>query len=82
MSKFLKTQIVYSPLCFDNATKFKPGQWFQWAGADGNGSRGQWLGKTKAGADAVRYQSGKFGKFADTERNRLMRKWAKLNGAK
>jgi hypothetical protein len=77
--KYVKTIVVYSPLCFSN---LKPGQWFRWAGADGNGSRGQYLGTTKAGADAVRYQSGSFGKFADTERNRLMRKWAKQNGAK
>ena len=79
MSRYTKTVVVYSPLCFD---ALKPGQWFQWAGADGNGSRGQWLGKTKAGADVVRYQSGKFGKFADTKRNKLMRQWAKQNGSK
>ena len=79
MSRYTKTVIVYSPLCFDS---LKVGQWFQWAGAKGNGSRGQWLGKTNAGVDALRYQSDKFWKFADTERNKLMRKWAKQNGAK
>lgn len=77
--RYIKTVTVYSPMCFDS---LKPGQWFQWAGADGNGSRGQWLGKTLAGADAVRYQSGKFGKHADTMRNKLMRQWAKQHGAK
>ena len=81
MARYTKTITVYSPLCFDQLG-FKPGQWFQWAGAKGNGSRGQWLGKTRAGVDALRYQSDKFGKFADTERNKLMRKWAKQNGAK
>jgi hypothetical protein len=78
-NRYVSTVTVYSPLCFDG---LRVGQWFQWAGADGNGSRGQWLGKTKAGADAVRYQSGKFGKVADTKRNHLMRKWALSNGAK
>ena len=77
--RYIKTVTVYSPLCFD---ALKPGQWFQWAGADGNGSRGQWLGKTLAGVDAVRYQSGKIGKHADSMRYKLMRKWAKQNGAK
>lgn len=77
--RYIKTVTVYSPLCFD---ALKPGQWFQWAGAKGNCSRGQWLGKTIAGVDAVRYQSDKFGKVADTTRNKLMRQWAKQNGAK
>lgn len=78
--KYVSTIVVYSPLCFDN--DLKPGQWFRWAGASGSGSRGQWLGKTTAGEDVIRYQSEKFGKFADTERNRLMRKYAKTKGAK
>ena len=78
MARYTSTQIVYSPLCFDTMT---PGQWFQWAGAPDAG-RGQWLGKTRAGVDAVRYQGGKFGKLADTTRNKLVRKWAKQNGAK
>lgn len=78
MARYIKTIIVYSNLCFDTMT---PGQWFQWAGAPDAG-RGQWLGKTRAGVDAVRYQGGKFGKLADTTRNKLVRKWAKENGAK
>ena len=73
--KYVKTITIFSELQFDS---FKPGQWFQWH----NGARGQWLGKTRAGVDAVRYQGGKFGKLADTTRNKLVRKWAKQHGAK
>ena len=73
--KYAKTITIFSDLQFDS---MKPGQWFQWH----NGARGQWLGKTRAGVDAVRYQGGKFGKLADTTRNKLVRKWAKLHGAK
>lgn len=73
--KYAKTITIFSELQFDS---MKPGQWFRW----NNGSRGQWLGKTKAGVDAVRYQGGKFGKLADTTRNKLLRKWAKQHGAK
>lgn len=76
--RYIKTITVYSNLCFDT---MKPGQWFQWAGAPDAG-RGQWLGKTRAGVDAVRYQGGNFGKPADLTRNYLVRKWAKSNGAK
>lgn len=78
MARYTKTVTIYSNLCFDALT---PGQWFQWAGAPDAG-RGQWLGKTRAGVDAVRYQGGKFGKPADTLRNHMVRKWAKQNGAK
>lgn len=73
--KYAKTITIFSELQFDS---MKPGQWFRW----NNGARGQWLGKTRAGVDAVRYQGGKFGKLADTTRNKLVRKWAKLHGAK
>lgn len=76
--RYTKTVIVFSTLDFDD---MKPGQWFQWAGAPDAG-RGQWLGKTRAGVDAVRYQGGKFGKLADTTRNKLVRRWAKEHGAK
>ena len=65
--------------CLTDFDTMKPGQWFQWVNG---GGRGQWLGKTRVGVDAVRYQGGKFGKPADTIRNHLMRKWAKANGAK
>lgn len=78
-TKYISTVTVYSPLCFEG---MKPGQWFKWAGASGNGSRGQYMGTTRAGVDAVRYQQGNFGKKADTMRNHLMRKWAKQNGSK
>jgi len=78
MSKYTKTVIIFSPLCFD---ALQVGNWFKWAGAPDAG-RGQWLGKTRAGVDAVRYQQDKFGKLSDTTRNKLVRAWAKQNGAK
>ena len=73
--KYQKTIILYSETQFKT---LKVGQWFQWH----NGSRGQYLGQTKAGAIAVRHQNGPFGKPVDLERNKLTRKWAKANGAK
>lgn len=73
--KYLETVTVYSELQFDS---FKPGQWFQW----NNGARGQWLGKTRAGVDVVRYQADKFGKDSDLVQNKTKREYAKLYGAK
>ena len=73
--KYAKTITIFSELQFDS---MHPGQWFKW----NNGSRGQWLGKTRAGVDAVRYQSEKFGKASDTRRNQMIRTWAKKNGSK
>jgi hypothetical protein len=79
MARYTKTVIISSNQQFD---QLQPGQWFQWSGADGNGGRGQWYGKTRAGADAVRHQNGKWGKLSDTQRAALVRKWAKENGSK
>jgi hypothetical protein len=79
MARYSKTVIISNNMQFD---ALHPGQWFQWAGAGGNGGRGQWYGKTNAGADAVRHQSGKWGKLSDTQRAALVRKWAKENGSK
>ena len=73
--KYAKTITIFSELQFDS---MHPGQWFKW----NNGARGQWLGKTRAGVDAVRYQADKFGKVSDTKRNHLVRAWAKRNGSK
>lgn len=73
--KYVKTITIFSELQFDS---MRPGQWFKWH----NGARGQWLGKTRAGVDAVRYQSGVYGKVSDNDRNHLLRVWAKSNGAK
>lgn len=73
--KYQPEVTIFSELQFDS---MHPGQWFRW----NNGARGQWLGKTRAGVDAVRYQSDKFGKVSDTKRNQLVRAWAKRNGAK
>ena len=73
--KYLKTITIFSELQFDS---MRPGQWFKWH----NGARGQWLGKTRAGVDVVRYQSGVYGKVSDNDRNHLLRTWAKSNGAK
>jgi hypothetical protein len=66
---------IFSELQFDS---MKPGQWFKW----NNGARGQWLGKTLAGTDVVRYQADKFGKFSDLMQNKLKRSYAKRYGAK
>lgn len=44
-------------------------------------TRGQYLGKTKAGVIVVRYQNGKFGSKADTKSNHYLRQFAKVNGA-
>ncbi|GAB6525163.1 hypothetical protein bcgnr5398_55510 [Bacillus cereus] len=73
--KYSKTITVYSEIQFDS---MKPGQWFQW----NNGARGQWLGKTRAGVDYVRYQTGKFGSKSDCAHNALKRFTARLHGAK
>lgn len=75
MSKYIKTVTVYNEQQFDS---MHPGQWFKW----NNGARGQWLGKTRAGVDYVRYQSGKFGSKSDCAHNALKRFTARLHGAK
>jgi len=66
---------IFSEQQFDS---MKPGQWFAW----NNGARGQWLGKTRAGVDVVRYQSDKFGKVSDLTQNKTKREYAKRYGAK
>lgn len=73
--KYTTTVTIFSELQFD---AFKPGQWFEWH----NGARGQWLGKTRAGVDVVRYQSDKFGKVSDLAQNKIKRDYAKRWGAK
>ena len=73
--KYSKTITIFSELQFDS---MQVGQWFRW----NNGARGQWLGKTRAGVDVVRYQSGKFGNKSDLAHNALKRFYAKLHGAK
>lgn len=73
--KYVKTITIFSELQFDS---MQVGQWFKWH----NGARGQWLGKTRAGVDYVRYQSGKFGSKSDCAHNALKRFSAKLHGAK
>lgn len=52
-----------------------------WVIVDGQ-TRGQYLGKTKAGTIVIRYQNGKFGSKADTKSNHYLRQFAKINGAK
>jgi hypothetical protein len=79
MARYTKTVIINNNMGFD---ALHPGQWFKWAGAGGNGARGQWYGKTRAGADAVRHQSGSWGKLSDTRRAHLVRLWALQHGAK
>jgi hypothetical protein len=75
MAQYVKTIFVSSLSQLDT---MKPGQWV----AFDSGNRGQYLGRTRAGVQVVRYQSGLFGEFKDTESNKLLRKYAKLNGAK
>jgi hypothetical protein len=78
MARFTKTVIIDSPMAFNEG--LQPGQWFRWAGA--GGARGQWYGKTRAQVDAVRYQADRaWGTKSDTERARIIRLWAKQNGA-
>ena len=74
MAKYQKTIIVFNPLQLDS---LHIGQWFQFGST---GQRGQYLGKTRAGSDAVVYQN-KFCK-ANTKRVKLIRAWAKNNGSK
>lgn len=59
----------------------KPPKVGQWVLIDG-AIRGQYLGKTRAGVIVMRYQSGKFGKLADTKSNHYLRQFAIVNGAK
>ncbi len=51
-----------------------------WVLIDGM-TRGQYLGKTRAGVIVVRYQNGKFGSKADAKSNHYLRQFAKVNGA-
>jgi hypothetical protein len=55
----------------------KAGQWILIDGA----TRGQYLGKTRAGVIVVRYQNGRFGSKADTASNHHLRQFAKVNGS-
>lgn len=71
--KYTKTVTIQTEQQLDN---LHIGQWFK---LGYSGAIGQYLGKTRAGVDAVRY--GKFGK-QNAQRNKLMRQWAKSNGAK
>ncbi len=71
--KYTKTVIIQTVQQFDT---LQIGQWFK---LGNNGESGQYFGFTPAGTDVVRY--GKFGK-QNAQRNKLMRKWAKSNGAK
>lgn len=53
----------------------------QWVLIDGQ-TRGQYLGKTRAGVIVVRYQNGRFGSKADTKSNHYLRQFAKVNGSR
>lgn len=74
MPKYQKTIVIYSAVELDS---MHIGQWFKFGDT---GQRGQYLGTTLAGSDAVVYQN-KFCK-ANAKRVKLIRKWAKSNGAK
>ena len=55
----------------------KPGQWFQIE----TGSRGQYMGKTAAGVDVVRWQNNKFTR-RDAKANKHLRAFAVTYGSK
>jgi hypothetical protein len=74
MTKYTKTVVIHSPLQLDS---LHIGQWFKFGDT---GQRGQYLGTTLSGSDACVYQN-KFCK-ANAKRVKLIRKWAKSNGAK
>jgi hypothetical protein len=73
---FKATQFITLQQLENNPPKI--GQWVLIDGA----TRGQYLGKTKAGVIVMRYQNGKFGSKADTKSNHYLRQFAKVNGAK
>ena len=74
--KYTTTQFVNLQTLENNPPKVG-----QWVIIDGQ-IKGQYLGKTKAGALVMRYQHGKFGKLADTKSNHYLRQFAIVNGAK
>lgn len=73
---FVSTQFVTLKSLENNPPKVG-----NWVLIDGL-TRGQYLGKTRAGVIVVRYQNGKFGSKADTKSNHYLRQFAKVNGAK
>lgn len=74
-SQFKSTRYVTLQQLQDNPPK--AGQWVLIDGA----TRGQYLGKTRAGVIVVRYQNGRFGSKADTKSNHHLRQFAKVNGS-
>lgn len=74
-SQFKSTRYVTLQQLQDNPPK--AGQWILIDGA----TRGQYLGKTRAGVIVVRYQNGRFGSKADTKSNHYLRQFAKVNGS-
>jgi len=78
--RYVKTVTITSYRDLEN---IQVGQWFKFATMRrSTAGRGQWLGKTPEGIDAVRMQVGSFGKPSDLTRNKLQRTWAKSKGAK
>ena len=74
--KYISTQ--YHNLQTIEANPPKIGQWVMMD----SGIRGQYLGKTKAGAIVIRWQNGNFGNAADTKSNHYLRRFALVNGSK
>lgn len=75
-NRFENTKFVTLQQLQDNPPK--AGQWIL---IDGQ-TRGQYLGKTRAGVIVVRYQNGRFGSNADTKSNHYLRQFAKVNGSR
>lgn len=74
-SLFVSTVRIVTESQFDG---MKPGQWVMFD----SGVRGQYLGTTRAGVRAIRYQKdGKFTKV-DARANKPLRAYAKIYGSK
>lgn len=75
MARFTKTVFLASPA---QLSTVKIGNWVEFD----SGIRGQYLGTTSHGTIVIRYQNDKFGKARDTEGNKLLRRYAVINGSK
>ena len=73
--KFVKTVFISSP---SELRGIKPGQWIMFD----SGQRGQFLGISSHGTIVIRYKNEKFGKRKDTESNKLLRRYAVINGSR
>ena len=74
-AQFKSTALIINENQFHD---MKPGQWVRFD----SGVRGQFMGITRAGVIAIRYQKdSKFGK-TDAKANKALRQYAKIYGSK